>query len=90
MIGETGDGRPRVEKLTMFNAVVWLEKGDEHLPGETACYRPLVWADANNFIEMSEARDTGRLGLGLERFFFCAYGLCLQTSVLALKRLRQT
>ncbi|SNT48279.1 hypothetical protein SAMN05421812_10780 [Asanoa hainanensis] len=90
VIGETSDGQPRVEKLTMFNAVVWLEKGDEHLPQETASYRPLVWADANNFIEMSETRDTGRLGLGFERFFFCAYGLCLQTSVLALKRLRQT
>lgn len=88
VIGETEDGRPRTEKLTMFNAVVWLEKGDEHLPSGTASYHPLVWADADNFIEMSRTRDTGRLGLGFERFFFCAYGLCLQTSVLALEHSR--
>jgi hypothetical protein len=89
VIGEDDGGRPRTERLTMFNAVVWLEKGDEHLPGETGSYKPLVWADANNFIEMSRTRDTGRLGMGFERFFFCAYGLCLQTSVRALERMRR-
>jgi hypothetical protein len=89
VIGESDDGRPRTEKLTMFNAVVWVEKGDEHLPAGTASYKPLVWADANSFTEMSKARDIGRLGLDFERFFFCAYGLCLQTSVLALERLRR-
>lgn len=89
VIGESDDGGLRTERLTMFNAVVWVEKGDEYLPRETASYKPLVWADVDNFIEMSQARDTGRLGLGFERFFFCAYGLCLQTSVLALERLRR-
>jgi hypothetical protein len=89
VIGETDDGRVRTEKLTMFNAVVWLEKGDEHLPSATASYKPLVWADVNNFMDMARSRDTGRLGPDFERFFYCAYGLCLQTSMLALTRLRR-
>ena len=88
VIGEFDDGRLRTEKLTMFNAVVWIEKGDDLLPSRTASYQPLVWADANNFIEMSETHDTGLLGHEFERSFFCAYGLCLQTSVLALHRMR--
>jgi hypothetical protein len=87
VIGEHADGRPRTENLTMFNAVVWLEKGDEHLPAKTASYKPLVWADVDNFIEMSQTRDPGRLEKGFEEYFFCAYGLCLQTSVRALSRL---
>lgn len=87
VIGEDEDGRPRTEKLTMFNAVVWLEKGDEHLPAKTASYKPLVWADVDNFIAMSQTRDTGRLEKGLEESHFCAYGLCLQTSVRALSML---
>lgn len=87
VIGEGEDGRPVTETLTMFNAVVRLDKGDEHLPDRTASYDPLVWADVDNFIAMSRSRDTGRLEKGFERYFFCAYGLCLQTSVLALERL---
>ncbi|MEV6633842.1 hypothetical protein AB0M54_24135 [Actinoplanes sp. NPDC051470] len=88
VIGEHEDGRPRTESLTMFNAVVWVEKGDEHLPPETASYRPLVWADVENFVAMSEHRDTGRLEKGFERSFFCAYGLCLETSVRALRKMQ--
>jgi hypothetical protein len=87
VIGLENDDQPRTENLTMFNAVVWLEKGDEFLPDQTASYRPLLWANVNKFVEMSMTRDTGRLGAGLEKYFFCAYGLCLQTSVLALQRL---
>ncbi len=90
VIGEEADGRPRTEKLTMFNAVVWIDKGDDSLPPETASYRPLVWADADNFVAMSETQDTGRLGLGFEQFFYCAYGLCLQTSVLALQSMKRS
>lgn len=89
VIGETEDGRPRTEKLTMFNAVVRVEKGDEFLPRHTASYNPLVWADANNFMAMARTRDTGHLGSEFEQSFYCAYGLCLQTSVLALERLRR-
>jgi hypothetical protein len=81
VIGEGEDGHPRTESLTMFNALVRLEKGDERLPDSTASYNPLVWADTADFIEMSRTRDTGRLKKGLEDSFFCAYGLCLQTSV---------
>lgn len=88
VIGEQDDGRPRTENLTMFNAVVWVEKGDEHLPTGTASYKPLVWADVDNFVAMSENRDTGRLEKGFEQSFFCAYGLCLETSVRALDKLR--
>ncbi|HEV7965230.1 MAG TPA: hypothetical protein VGP57_21980 [Actinoplanes sp.] len=86
VIGELEDGRPRTENLTMFNATVWLEKGDECLPMSTASYNPLVWAEVGDFIAMSRSRDTGRLNKGLEESFFCAYGLCLQTSVAALSR----
>jgi hypothetical protein len=81
VIGEDGLGRPRTENLTMFNAVVHLRKGDDHLPLFTASYNPLVWADLDDFLAMSRTRDTGRLNKGLEESFFCAYGLCLQTSV---------
>jgi hypothetical protein len=81
VIGEDECGRPRTENLTMFNALVYLEKGDEHLPESTASYNPLVWADMDDFLAMSRTRDTGRLNKGLEESFFCAYGLCLQTSV---------
>jgi hypothetical protein len=88
VVGEHEDDRPRTESLTMFNAVVWMEKGDEHLPPDTASYNPLVWADVDNFVAMSQTRDTGRLEKGFERSFFCAYGLCLETSVRALDKLR--
>lgn len=81
VIGELSDGEPNIEKLTMFNAIVILEKGDEFLPEMTASYSRLVWASIENFIDMARTRDTGRLNMGLERSFACAYGLCLQTSV---------
>ena len=88
VIGEHDDGRPRTESLTMFNAVVWVDKGDEHLPPVTASYNPLVWADVANFVAMSRTRDSARLEKGFERSFFCAYGLCLETSVRALEKLQ--
>jgi len=80
VVGELSDGQPAIERLTMFNAVVRLNKGDEFVPRQTASYRPLVWGAIDDFIEMNKTRDTGRLNVGLEDYFSCAYGLCLQTS----------
>ena len=85
VIGERPeDGQPVTENLTMFNTVIALEHGHDLVPSDTASYRPLVWAGIDDFIEMAQSRDTGRLNAGLEDAFFCAYGLCLQTSVLML------
>ncbi|MBE1489904.1 hypothetical protein [Plantactinospora soyae] len=80
VIGEQTDGSAVTESLTMFNALVRLRKGDDHVPALTASYNPLVWADIDDFVAMTRTRDTGRLNAGLEDSFFCAYGLCLQTS----------
>lgn len=80
-IGESQDGRPRTEKLTMFNALVHIKKGWKHVPRSTASYGPIVWAALDDFLAMSRTRDVGKLNKGLEESFFCAYGLCLQTSV---------
>jgi hypothetical protein len=87
VIGERPDGGPVTENLTMFNALVVLRKGDDKVPPETASYNPLVWADMDDFVAMTRTRDVGRLNAGLERWFFCAYGLCLQTSTQVLMRL---
>jgi hypothetical protein len=87
VIGEHEDGSPRTENLTMFNAVVRLDKGGEHLPSKTASYRPLAWASVPDFITMTQTRDAGHLGKDFENILFCSYGLCLQTSVHALSRL---
>jgi hypothetical protein len=81
VIGEQPDGQPITESLTMFNTVVTLGCGRESVPPATASYRPLVWAGIGDFVEMTRLRDPGRLNAGLENAFFCAYGLCLQTSV---------
>jgi hypothetical protein len=81
VIGEYADGRPLTENLTMFNALITLHNGLRLVPRETASYRPLVWADTDDFIAMTRTRDTGRLNAGLDDAFSCAYGLCLETSV---------
>jgi hypothetical protein len=78
-------GEQATENLTMFNALIRLYKGDEALPPSTASYCPLVWASTHDFIEMTTTRDAGRLKAGLDESFFCAYGLCLQTSMQMLK-----
>jgi hypothetical protein len=80
VIGERSDGQPLTENLTMFNAIITLTRGDDEVPRETASYKPLVWAGTGDFTAMTRSRDIGRLNVGLENSFFCAYGLCLQTS----------
>jgi hypothetical protein len=80
VIGESADGQPLTENLTMFNAIITLTRGDDQVPPDTASYKPLVWAGTGDFTAMTRARDIGLLNAGLENSFFCAYGLCLQTS----------
>jgi hypothetical protein len=81
VIGEYPDGRPLTENLTMFNAIITLHNGQNLVPPATASYRPLVWADTDDFVAMTRSRDPGRLNAGLDDAFSCAYGLCLETSV---------
>jgi hypothetical protein len=88
VIGEDSDGSPLTENLTMFNALVALHDGLALVPSATASYRPLVWADLDDFIMMTRTRDPGHLNAGLESAFYCAYGLCLATSVAVLSSSR--
>jgi hypothetical protein len=81
VIGEHADGSPVTEHLTMFNALVVLHSGQSSVPAATASYRPLVWADTDDFLAMTRTREAGRLNAGLDDFLVCAYGLCLETSV---------
>jgi hypothetical protein len=86
VIGEDDLGAQITESLTMFNAGVLVSADTAKLvPGRTGSYRSLVWADVESFLSMTSTRDVGRLNAGLEKFFFCAYGLCLQTSVAMLE-----
>jgi hypothetical protein len=80
VIGERDDGRLLTENLTMFNAHVVLDGPSDDVPPATASYRPLVWATVKSFVEMTHARDVGRLDATLDNAFYCAYGLCLETS----------
>lgn len=86
VIGEQADGSPITEELTMFNAEVVLASGSNLVPATTASYSTLVWVDVRAFAEMVRSRDAGRLAVGLENAFVCAYGLCLQTSLSMIER----
>jgi hypothetical protein len=57
-----------------------LEEGRSEVPKATASYDPLVWGKVDDFLAMTRTHDAGRLNVGLEGAFVCAYGLCLQTS----------
>lgn len=80
VIGEDADG-PVTEDLTMFNACVEVVSGGDAFPERTASYDPLLWAPVADFVRMVETREVGLLLPELDELMFCAYGLCLQTTV---------
>jgi hypothetical protein len=79
VIGEDENG-PITEDLTMFNACVEVSAGADLCPGETASYKPLLWARLDDFLQMVRTRDVGQLNAGLNPLQFCAYGLCLTST----------
>ena len=81
--GEPQDENINSENIQMLNVEVVLSRSDT-IPVETASYSPLVWVTEDQFREMNEQRHTFGLPDELNSGQYCAHGLCLLSSYVAL------